>query len=602
MDYGIIGNCHTCALVSKDASIDWFCYPEFSNPSVFAKVLDEKIGGSFSIQPVGEYTTEQSYVKNTNILETTFKAKQWCFKVIDFMPRYKKLLGKGSKIIKGNQIVRIIERVKGKPEIMVTFDPKPGYATKEVDFVSEGKILLTKSEGLTLELATSLSNDILLKREPFRLERSIYFAFGTIENPDSFSMARVRKLLTATRKYWQAWVSSLILPEQHRDMIIRSALALKLLTYSKTGAIIAAATTSIPEEVGSPRCWDYRYCWVRDAAYTVDALSKIGRLHEAKKFMDFMLERVLNDDHLQIMYGIHGETKLREYELDHLSGYKGSRPVRIGNAAYNQDQHDVYGELIDVIYLYYVYYEFENKMPKRYWRFLTWLVNQIRFHWDKKDSGIWEFRGSMLHFTYSKLMCWVGVDRAIKLAQKYGKDDLVAKWIGLRDEIYADFLKNGYNEEVGAFTMYYGGKELDASMLHMTYHDMIDPKDPRVISTVKGIYEDLRQGHLVQRYKMKDDFGKSTSAFTICSFWMIDSLIAIGEIDKAKEIFEKLIKSANHLGLFSEDIDVETGELRGNFPQAYTHIALINTSILLSEWSTKRKKIDWATTGRSKWF
>ncbi|MBN1792223.1 glycoside hydrolase family 15 protein [Candidatus Woesearchaeota archaeon] len=602
MDYGIIGNCHTCALVSKEASIDWFCYPEFSNSSVFAKILDKKKGGEFSIAPTCDFTTEQSYIKSTNVLETVFKTRSGSFKVTDFMPRYKRLLKGKNKVVKGNQVVRVVERLKGKPEVKVVFDPKPGYALREAEMTSEGKSIQVRSEKIDFQLVTNLSHDLILKKEAFKLDKPVFFAFGTIDQPEWFNMKRVKKLLTATRKYWQAWVGSLVLPDANKDKIIRSALVLKMLTYSKTGAIIAAATTSIPEEAGSNRCWDYRFCWVRDAAYTVDALSKIGRLHEAKKFMDFMLERVMSDDHLQIMYGIHGETKLVEYELDHLEGYMGSKPVRIGNAAYNQDQHDVYGELIDVIYLYYVYYEFENKMPKRYWRFLEWLVNQIRFNWDKRDSGIWEFRGSLLHFTYSKVMCWVGVDRAIKIAQTYGRDDLANKWVNLRFDIRTDVLKNGFSEEEGAFTMYYGGKELDASILHMTYHEFLESNDPRIISTVKKIYEGLRQGHLIQRYKMKDDFGTSKSAFTICSFWMIDSLIAIGELDKAKKMYGDLMESSNHLGLFSEDIDIATGKLMGNFPQAYTHIALINTSILLSEWSSKRKKIDWATTGRSKWF
>ena len=602
MDYGIIGNCHTAALISEKASVDWFCYPDFSSPSVFAKMLDQDKGGEFSIKPSTEFTAEQSYIKNTNILETVFTTKKGTFKVTDFMPRYKRLVEEKNRIIKGNYLVRVIERVKGKPEVSFCFKPSPNYARESPEISGNGKFLTVKSESSSFQLVTNADLNAVKDGTPITLSKPVFFVFGDLEQPDIFNISRVKKLLNATKKYWLGWVGSLVLPEANKDLIIRSALVLKILTYSRTGALIAAATTSIPEEVGSSRCFDYRYCWVRDSAYAVDALSKIGRLREAKKFMDFILERVMNDDHLQIMYGIHGETRLIEQELNHLAGYKDSKPVRIGNAAYNQDQHDIYGELIDIIYLYYVYYEFEEAMPKKYWRFLEWLVNQIRFNWDKRDSGIWEFRNNMQHYTYSKMMCWVGVDRAIRIAQKFHKDDLAHKWVSLRLDIRSDLLKNGYNEEVRSFVMYYGGKDLDASILHMNYHEMLEANDPRVIDTVRTIYEELRHDYMVQRYRIKDDFGVSKSAFTICSFWLVDSLIYIGEIDKAKELFDKLVKCSNHLGLFSEDIDIATGKLAGNFPQAYTHIAMINTSIMMSEWSSKRKKINWKSIGRSSWF
>jgi GH15 family glucan-1,4-alpha-glucosidase len=293
---------------------------------------------------------------------------------------------------------------------------------------------------------------------------------------------------------------------------------------------------------------------------------------------------------------------LIEQELPHLCGYANSRPVRIGNAAYNQTQNDIYGHVLDIMYLYYAYYAFEQPKTKA-WRLARFLVNQIKSTWRRKDNGIWEFRGRYEHFTYSKLMCFVGVDRAIKLAQYYNKEEYVHDWLPLRDAISEDIIKHGYSEEQKAFTMFYGSNQLDASILQMTYHNYLDSDDPRLINTVRSIYNDLRNGYLVQRYKLEDDFGTSTSAFTICSFWLVDALMYIGEEKKAREVYNKLMQRANHVGLFSEDIDIATKQQRGNFPQAYTHVAIINSSILLSEWSTKRKKIDWTTVPKRKeWF
>ncbi|MFH1682959.1 MAG: glycoside hydrolase family 15 protein, partial [Candidatus Woesearchaeota archaeon] len=373
-------------------------------------------------------------------------------------------------------------------------------------------------------------------------------------------------------------------------------------TFSPTGAIVAAPTTSIPEEVGSERTWDYRFCWVRDAVLCADSLKKIGRRYEAKKLLGFFLNRVLSEKHLQIMYGIHGEVKLEEKELGHLAGFKGSKPVRVGNAAHDQIQHDIYGEMIDLIYLYFVYYQYEKKMGQKYWKFLSYLVKKIKKEYAQPDSGIWEFRGILRHYTYSKFMCYIGVDRAIKIAQCYGRDKLVQQWLPLKEKLFVDICKKGFNQEKKAFTMYYGSKDLDASLLHMAYHEFLEKNDPRLISTVKAIYHNLRNDYLVQRYKVEDDFGKSKSAFTICSFWLVDALWYIGEVGKARKLFNKLVKRGNHLGLFSEDIDIKSKKLLGNFPQAYVHLALINSSILLSEWSAKRKKIDWSLIPKKEWF
>jgi len=290
------------------------------------------------------------------------------------------------------------------------------------------------------------------------------------------------------------------------------------------------------------------------------------------------------------MYGIEGETKLTEKTLTHLNGFKNTKPVRIGNAAYDQIQHDIYGEIIDLMYLYFVYHQY-GKPTKKHWRLLKYTIKQIKKHWQEIDSGIWEFRGLHQHYTFSKFMCYIGVDRAIRMAELYNKE--FKGWDDLKEEIFLDIIKNGYHKKEKAFTIYYGSKELDASLLLMAYHEFLPKDNPLLINTIKRIDKELKNNYLVQRYKMTDEMGKSKSAFTICAFWLVDALHYIGEKEKAEKIFNKLIKNSNHLGLFSEDIDLKTKKLIGNFPQAYTHIALINSAILLSEWGAKRKKIDW---------
>ena len=600
LDYGIIGNCMTCALIHQEGSIDWMCSPHFDSPSLFCKILDEK-GGSFAIEPSGDYTIEQSYVEDTAILTTTFESDRDSFVVYDFFPRYKALTKKNhEKLIKRNELVRIVQPVRGRPRIRVRFDPQPDYAREKRELVSRDDRIVNESDTQPFALITNARHESVLNGEEIVLNATKHFVLGP-RDMDAYTGRQYRILFNATKRYWKEWVATLTTPQTHREHIIRSAITLKLLTYSRTGAIVAAPTTSIPEEIGSERTWDYRFVWVRDAALCADALKKIGREYEPKQLMNCIMRNVHENDSIQIMYGIHGETQLEERELAHLSGFEGSKPVRIGNAAYKQTQHDIYGQLLDIIYLYYAYYEYEKKLPTAYWRFIVYLVDQIRSTWRKPDSGIWEFRGLLRHYTYSKFMCYVGVDRAIKTGQFFDKDEHLTEWVELRDEIREDILHNAYDRERNAFTMYYSGSELDASLLQMTYHEFLEPTDPRIIGTIRAIYHELRDDHLVKRYDAADDFGESTSSFTICSFWLVDALYTIGEEDKAREIYAKIVEHGNHVGLFSEDIRISTGELLGNFPQAYTHIALINSSILLSEWSAKRAKIP-NTPKRNQWL
>lgn len=593
LSHGIIGNCKTCALINKDATVEWLCFPDFDSPSVFARLLDEENGGCFRIEPRGEYKIVQEYQQHTNILQTTFTSKKAAFVVIDFFPRYRELLpGKKTKLLRNNNLVRLIKPLRGKPIIRVVYDPRPGYAKGPARHRVVKGVLQTRTKKESLDMVSNVDYDLLTEGLYFKLDYTKYFVIGCPKDASQYNAARLQRLASATRQYWRRWVGSLTVPDQNRELIIRSALTLKLLTSSETGAIVAAPTTSLPEELGGVRNWDYRYCWVRDASLTVDALKKIGRDHEAKKLMGFFFEYSINKRKpLQLMYSVRGETKLTERTLDHLAGYADSRPVRVGNAAYNQKQNDIYGSLIDLLYLYYVFYEYEQRMTGKYWSFLKYLVGEINKRWRTKDQGIWEFRGRKEHFTYSKLMCYVGIDRAVRIAQKYGRAAEAEVWAILRDDIQQDLLRNAWNERQRAFTMYYGADELDASVLQLTYHDVLANDDPRLMQTIKAIEKELRQGPFVQRYKAKDDFGSSKSAFSICSFWLVDALYYIGEAEQAKQLFGQLTTLANPLGLYSEDFELGSGRLLGNFPQAYSHTALINSALLLSEWSAKRKKV-----------
>jgi GH15 family glucan-1,4-alpha-glucosidase len=591
LDYGIVGNCNTCALVGKDTSIDWMCFPDFDSPSVFGKILDCEQGGSFKVVPLSDFDVSQEYDGFTAILTTTFKSKSSSFKVVDFFPRYRKILpNHKTKLFRQNSLIRLIIPIKGKPKLKIIYDPRPGYAKRKVKNKIVEDILWSFAGDDIINLKSNVNYDDLLKEKTLILDHTFFFVVG-VDPDEKYDVSYLKRLLSATRNYWKRWVGTLHLPVKNAEIIIRSAITLKLLTYSKTGAIVAAPTTSIPEEVGSPRTWDYRFCWVRDAAFTVSAFKKIGRDYEAKKLINFMFEHSLKKKKsLQLMYGINGETKLTEKLLKHLFGFHGSKPVRIGNAAYKQKQNDIYGSLVDLIYMYYVFYQYESKLKRKHWDFLKYLVREIEYNWKRPDQGIWEFRGQKQHFVYSKLMCYVGMDYAMKTAQYFNKNTYAEQWALLRDEIKNDILTHGWNEEVRGFTMFYNSKDFDASILKMSYHDFLEPQDPRLVNTVLMINKKLRSGPLVHRYKIEDDFGKSHSTFTICSFWLVEALYKIGMEDEARKMYAELRKCSNPLGLYAEDLTLKTKENIGNFPQAYTHIALISSSLLLSEWNTHRMK------------
>ncbi|MBD1261121.1 glycoside hydrolase family 15 protein [Maribacter polysiphoniae] len=593
LDYGIIGNCRSAALISKTGAIEWCCLPEFDSSSVFAKILDERIGGSFEIQVSDKYTVKQRYKKNTAVLITRFSNKGNVFEIHDFMPRYHDEKGKYHA---PPELVRYVKHIKGKPVFRVLYDPKLEYAQGETEtYVKDDFIVsLTKTVKFdTVFLYTSFNKNAVLEGQEIEVTKNGYFLMGYNEKILQPTTRKIYLDLERTKVYWLNWTNKTPTYKKYNQEIARSAITLKLLSYDKTGAVLAAATTSLPETIGEVRNWDYRFCWIRDASMVIKVMGGLGHKNVARRYLQFIIDLMPDkDEKLQIMYGINKEKELTEETLDHLSGYKGSKPVRIGNAAYEQKQNDIYGILMDVIHAQLVKFNTDIENGEELWGITKGIVWIVSRHWKERDKGIWEFRTEDRHFTFSKVLCWVAIDRAVKVARILKKTGKLEKWLLLEKEIKADIYENAWNGEVNAFTQSYGSSHLDASVLLMESYGFIEAKHPKYVSTVKAIGKDLSNDGLLYRYKNEDDFGLPSSSFTICTFWYINSLFKIGEVEKAREHFEKLLSYSNHLGLFSEDIDFKTKRLLGNFPQAYSHLALIECAVNFSTKDTEERILE----------
>ena len=593
-DHGIIGNLRTVALVGRNGSIDWFCFPNFDSPSIFASILDDEKGGHFRIHPqTDDVTRKQLYWPDTNILVSRFLSRQGVGEVTDYMP-----VGAPRGDLGFHGLIRRVKAVRGSMNFRMECFPAFNYArdAHSVEISEAGAKFL--SPGLNLALAA----DRPLRREgngvvaEFALEEgdTASFELHHLDNGVTpISAEESERLFHDTVAYWRNWIAKCTYHGRWREIVNRSALVLKLLTYKPTGAIVAAPTCSLPESIGGPRNWDYRYTWIRDAAFTVYAFMRLGFTEEAAAFMNYLDQRCHElepDGSLQVMYGIDGRHELDEERLDHLKGYMGSRPVRIGNAAYRQHQLDIYGELRDAVYLFNKY-----GMPISYelWMYLRQLVDWLCEHWREPDEAIWEVRGGARKFVYSKVMCWVALDRAIRLAQKRSFPADWGKWFRTRDEMYLDIMQHGWNEQKHAFVQSYGSDSLDASLLIMPLVFFLSPTDPRMISTLEAIDKPPREGGLVSdglvyRYdveKTPDGLKGTEGTFNICTFWLVEALTRAGagdpeKIYEARLLFEQMLGYANHLGLFSEQIGVR-GEALGNFPQAFTHLSLISAAFNL---------------------
>ena len=580
LNYGIIGNCKSSAVINENSSIDWCCLPKFDSSSVFAKILDEKIGGSFQVVCDSTYSIKQTYIEKTAILKTNFSNGIDEFDLIDFMPRYQKENG---SFYSPPEIIRIFIYKQGKPKFKIIYDPKLEYSSAVTNnYIKDKFIVSILDDGVynTLFLYTSMNKSKLLNKNIIELTKDEFSLISYNEKISPVSKENIFIEFEKTKVYWLNWSSKTPKFNNYNKEILRSAITLKLLTFEKTGAVLAAATTSIPETIGEVRNWDYRFCWIRDASMVIKVIAKLGHNKIVKNFIDYIINLIPDkNEKLQIMYGINGEKKLEEKKLTHLSGYLNSKPVRIGNAAYIQKQNDIYGILVDAIYFQIKKNLNETDNLEELWSIVKSIVWVVKNNWKKPDKGIWEFRNEDQHFTFSKLLCWVAIDRAIKISNLIKKGRKTDRWIPLRDQIKNDILSNAWNPKIKAFSQSYGSDFLDASVLLMESYGFIESKDPKYIDTVKAIEKELLYDGLLFRYKNNDDFGEPKSSFTVCTFWYINSLFKIGEESKAKRLFDQLLSNSNHLGLFSEDLDFKTKKMLGNFPQAYSHLALIETAM-----------------------
>lgn len=592
--HGVIGNGRSCAVIDWDATIVFSCLPDFDSGTVFAALLDEDQGGKMGIEMIGGRAVGQHYERNTNILVTEFLSDDGdsAMRVIDFMPRYTWDGKAGASGDAPSDIVRVIEPRRGAPRLRVHYDPRIEYGRFETASAASGEGQIKSSTGgvnasghkvyESIYLYTDFPSISVLTGEGLELTGPRYLLLSYHDKVQPPRADSVQLMLQRTRAYWLLWSERTHRPERYAEEVMRSALTLKMLQFDHTGALVAAATTSLPETIGEERNWDYRFCWIRDASMTVSTLREIGHPRMATRFIDWMLRTVpTKDDNLQIMYGLRGERDLLEETLDHLSGYLGSKPVRIGNAAYHQEQHDIYGILLDVVYQDV---EERRRTPERLdqvWTRVRSVVRAVEENWQQPDRGIWEIRGEGRHFVFSKVLCWVAVDRGIKIARMLGKDGWADSKEPLLAEIHREICEKGWSDEAGAFTQFFGTNELDSSNLLLAEYGFIEPGDERFIKTVEACERELCRDGLMYRYKNQDDFGEPSSAFTVCSFWMVKALASIGRRRDARVMFENLLACANPHGLFAEDLDFETRRQLGNFPQAYSHLALIDCALAL---------------------
>jgi pentatricopeptide repeat protein len=585
-EHGIIGDLRTIALVGTDGTIDWYCPDRFDGPSVFGSILDQNKGGFFRIAPaVEDWTSQQLYLPDTNILITRFLSNEGVTEVIDFMP-----IGKGDA---DSRLVRTVLSIRGDLPMRVEVEPRFDYARAEHEThtADDGAVFVSSAGSLSLSSRIPLQTRNGGAYAEFSLEPEERATFVLQSTPDGarprrYSEDEARTLFTETIEYWHGWLRQCRFQGRWREMMYRSALTLKLLTYKPTGAIVAAATTSLPEQLGGERNWDYRYTWIRDAAFSLYALLRLGFTEEAGAFMDWLTDRFRDCETdrpsgpLQIMYGIDGRADLEEILLDHLEGYEGSAPVRIGNGAAQQLQLDIYGELIDSIYLYNKY---GDPIHHGAWNDVRRMVEWVSDNWELVDEGVWETRGGQQPFVYSRLMSWVAVERAIRVARQRGLPADLVQWTGVRDRIYDEIMTRGWHPDRQAFVQHYNTDVLDASVLLMPLVKFVAPTDPRWLSTLDAIGRELVSDSLVYRYNAAaspDGLQGDEGTFSICSFWYVEALARAGRVDEARLVFEKMLTYGNHLGLYSEEIG-PTGELLGNFPQAFTHLSLISAAFNL---------------------
>ncbi len=579
LDHGVFGNGRVLGLVSPTSAIEWLCMPRFDSPSVYARLLDAERGGVFRVLRGGrEVRGDIAYFANTNVLRTRFTGDDGTYDVIDFAPR----IARGITVDAAIEAVRLVRPVAGNPRVSFDFDPRPDYGSIKPTLVPSGASVEVLGGTVPMHLSTNLPLAYLENRAEVALREPLYFTLGLGPARALRSIRDVERDLADTIAAWRVWSKSCALPTFAPAAVLRSALCLKLHAYEDTGAIIAATTTSIPEALGSGRTWDYRFCWLRDAAFVVEALRRLSHVYEGERFIRF-LRHVAEAAPLQPLYGVGGERSLDEYVVTHLKGFGGDGPVRIGNAASTQQQNDLHGELILCL-------ETLLRDPRvlldegdDYFPLVERLVEEAIKLSPLPDTSIWEFRSEPRRYTFSRAMCWAAVERGAQLAEALGHTRDASRWKDFARDELREVLARGYSVEAGCFVQSLDGEPLpDASLLLLPTLGVIDARDPRFLSTLDVYERRLVRSGLMLRYA-NDDFGETTSAFTLCSFWWAEALALAGRLDEAIVVFRRLLGYANPLGLFSEDVDPVTGQLLGNFPQAYTHVGLVHAAMTISE-------------------
>jgi GH15 family glucan-1,4-alpha-glucosidase len=595
-DYGFLSDCHTCALVAPDGSIEWMCLPHFDSPSVFGAILDRG-AGSWRVGPYGVYVPAgRRYIPGTNIIETTWMTPQGWLRVIEALtigPWHDNKHGSShtrppTDYDADHLVVRIVECIQGQVQVEIVCEPMLDYGST----AAKWSVVQSGEEGVCMMDATDdttafrLFSDVRMGIEGNRAHGRHTMAEGekrfcalswTEGRGGPHTVEQAEEHMQRTAHFWREWLAEGTYPDHPwRFHLQRSALALKGLTFMPTGALVAAATTSLPETPHGERNWDYRFCWMRDASFTLWGLHALGLNWEADDFIQYVADMERNEDgSLQIMYGIRGQKELTETTLEHLKGYEGAHPVRIGNGAYNQRQNDVFGAVLDSVYLHS---KKRDHIPERLWPVLADQVHCAAAAWKEPDQGIWEARGEPRHYVSSKLMCWVAMDRGARLAERRGHVDDAEQWQALADEIRADILDHGVDKR-GVFRQHYETDALDASTLLVPLVRFLGPEDERVRATVMAISEELTEGGLVLRYRTEetdDGLHGEEGTFLLCSFWLVSALSEIGAHREAEHLCERLLSYASPLGLYAEELEASSGRHLGNFPQAFTHLALIN--------------------------
>lgn len=603
-DYALIGDCHTAALISSKGSIDWYCPGRFDNPAVFCRILDSGKGGFFEITRDKDYSFSRKYLGDSNILTSIVTSDESKLLIKQFMPIRSPKPGAGAEDAKTPfRIISSVEGLEGNGEIRVRFNPTFNFARNRCEFGKEQGAIIASWSNHYLTLSSEKmefsvgENGVAEGKRKIKQGEQCWIILDYSENKKdvqiSFSNEECNAWFDETKHYWKEWSDRCTYNGPYRKEVLRSALTLKLLTYEPTGAIIGAPTTSLPEEIGGSRNWDYRYSWLRDSSLMLYALMTIGYHDQATDFLKWLQSTQKRNPTAipQILYKIDGEADVHETIVDHLEGYRGSKPVRIGNAAAGQFQLDIFGEILTTAYLYLMHdYDRSARRVARqtdishvHWPVLKALVNDAADKWKEPDNGIWEVRKSPQEFLYSRLMCWAALDRGIRLAKTFQLDASITEWERTREEIRTAILEKGYNKDVNAFTQSFGSNALDASALAISRIGFLPCTDPRVVSTIDQIQKKLSHHGLIYRYLTEDGLPGQEATFALCTFWQVDALALSGRKDEAHDLFEKIISYSNDVGLMSEELDPDTGEFLGNFPQGFSHLALIGSAVNLAK-------------------